>query len=76
MQLLHPQKIIFENTGENEIHFITSENLDLLIKRSDEEIIMEFPVYDTVSATVSPSMLKAFYAVVGCATNLMNVKVL
>src|SRR5476649_1744004 len=52
-------KVIFQNTGENEIHFITVENLELLIKRRNDEIVMEFPVYDTVAATVPPAMLTA-----------------
>jgi len=52
-------KIIFKNNDVNEIHFITSENLDLLIKRWNEEIIMEFPVYDTIDVTVPSEMLEA-----------------
>ncbi len=52
-------KIIFTHTTESEIHFITVEKLDLLIKRNGDEIIMEFPVYDTVAATVPDKMLQA-----------------
>ena len=52
-------KILFRNTDENKIHFITVENLDLLIKRQNYEIIMEFPVYDTIAATVPSAMLEA-----------------
>lgn len=52
-------KIIFSNSDQHEIHFITSENLDLLIRRRDESIIMEFPVYDTVEITVPASLLAA-----------------
>jgi PhzF family phenazine biosynthesis protein len=52
-------KVIFKNTVENEIHFITSENLDLFIKRRNDDIIMEFPIYDTIAATVPSSMLEA-----------------
>jgi PhzF family phenazine biosynthesis protein len=52
-------KVIFSNPGINEIHFITIQNLDLLIKRRGDEIIMEFPVYDTMEAKVPPAMLQA-----------------
>lgn len=52
-------KVLFKNMDENEIHFITSENLDLLIKRRDDEIIMEFPVYDTIDIIVPSAMLEA-----------------
>ncbi len=51
--------IVFKDTGENEIHFITVESLDLLIKKEADEIVMEFPVYDTVDATVPSLMLHA-----------------
>ncbi len=52
-------KILFNDTDEKEIHFITSENLELLIKRHGDEIIMEFPVYDTINIDVPALMLKA-----------------
>jgi PhzF family phenazine biosynthesis protein len=52
-------KVIFKATDKNETHFITVENLDLLIRRSDDEVIMEFPVYATAAATVPSSMLEA-----------------
>ena len=52
-------KVIFKNTGVDEIHFITAENLDLPVKQRDEEIIMEFPIYDTIAATAPLSMLEA-----------------
>jgi PhzF family phenazine biosynthesis protein len=52
-------KVIFSNTGSNEIHFTTIQNLDLLIKRRGDEIIMEFPVYDTTDASAPPAMLQA-----------------
>jgi PhzF family phenazine biosynthesis protein len=52
-------KIIFRNTDENEIHFITSENLDLLIKKQDEEIIMELPLHEIIYTTVPPALLEA-----------------
>ena len=52
-------KVIFKNTDENEIHFITAHNVDLLIKKRDEEIIMEFPIYLTTPAIAPPAMLEA-----------------
>jgi PhzF family phenazine biosynthesis protein len=52
-------KTIFSNTSLEEILFITIENLQLLIKRQGSEIVMEFPVYNTVAATVPPAMLEA-----------------
>jgi len=52
-------KIIFKNRAINEIHFITVEKIDLLIKRKGDEITMEFPVYDTTAATVTAAMLSA-----------------
>lgn len=52
-------KVIFKNTALHEIHFITTENIDLYIRHEDEEIIMEFPVYDTIDVTVPDSMLSA-----------------
>ena len=52
-------KIIFEKTPAPSIHFITVENLNLIIKKDTEHIIMEFPVYDTTPLTAPPSILIA-----------------
>ena len=52
-------KIIFKNTGAEKIHFITGEKIDLFITRENDEIIMEFPVYDTVDITVPEVLLQA-----------------
>lgn len=52
-------KIMFKNTGANEIHFIRTENVDLLIKQRNDDIIMEFPIYDTIETTVPAAMLVA-----------------
>ncbi|MGB3077531.1 MAG: PhzF family phenazine biosynthesis isomerase [Saprospiraceae bacterium] len=52
-------KVLFSNTNEKEIHFLTIENLDLFIRSRGDEIIMEFPVYDTVDATVPSAMPEA-----------------
>jgi PhzF family phenazine biosynthesis protein len=52
-------KVIFENTDVNEILFVTSENLELVIKKYNGEIMMEFPVYDTIPATIPQAPLAA-----------------
>lgn len=52
-------KIIFRNTKDNEIHFITGENIDLFITKKVDEITMQFPVYTTVAAAVPSAMLQA-----------------
>lgn len=52
-------KVIFEKTDATEISFITCENLELVIKKHHAEIVMEFPVYDTVPATVPQTTLTA-----------------
>ena len=52
-------RIIFDKIDLDEIHFITVENLDLTVRRKNENIIMEFPVYDTIATTVPHAMLEA-----------------
>ena len=52
-------KVLFKVGGAGKIHFITIENLDLTVTKQGEEITLEFPVYDTEPAAVSPAMLKA-----------------
>jgi PhzF family phenazine biosynthesis protein len=52
-------KIIFKTTAISELHFITVEKIDLLIKQIGEEIIMAFPLFDTIERTVAASMLDA-----------------
>ena len=52
-------KVIFENTKLTEIIFTTSENLELVVQKQNDEITMEFPVYDTVPATVPTATLTA-----------------
>jgi PhzF family phenazine biosynthesis protein len=52
-------KVLFKETDLNEINFITSENLELVIKKHNDEIVMEFPVYETIAATVPPATLAA-----------------
>jgi PhzF family phenazine biosynthesis protein len=55
--ILAAAKVLFKDTDLNEIYFVTSENLVLVIKKRNEEIMMEFPVYDTVAATIPPATL-------------------
>lgn len=52
-------KVIFGNTDAAELHFITIQNLDLKIQRKGQEISMEFPVYNTVPATIPGGMMAA-----------------
>ena len=54
-------KVLFENTAENEIEFITIEGLHLFVSQDEdrEEIAMEFPVYETIPTTVATGVLKA-----------------
>lgn len=52
-------KVIFENNTADAIHFITVEDIDLLVKQHAGEISMEFPVYKTTPATAVPAMLAA-----------------
>lgn len=52
-------KVLFKNSGINEIHFINVEHLDLFVKIVNEEITLEFPVYETVPAEVPITMLEA-----------------
>ena len=52
-------KVLFSQTTAKDIHFITVENLDLMVQQQDDAITMEFPVYDTVAAMAPPAMLAA-----------------
>lgn len=52
-------KVIFESSREPGIEFITGENVVLPIKRSEDYIIMEFPVYDTTPLKTPLSVLHA-----------------
>lgn len=52
-------KIIFRNAVEKEIHFITTEGLDLLVAVHGNEFTMQFPVYETTAVTVPITMLDA-----------------
>ena len=52
-------KVLFSQSDDTQIHFITSEKLDLLVNKNGEEIIMEFPVYTTSTETANTLMLEA-----------------
>jgi len=57
---LASSKVLFEkNVDINKIHFINIQNLDLLIQRNGEDIIMEFPVYDTKPKDAPIELLKS-----------------
>jgi PhzF family phenazine biosynthesis protein len=52
-------EVLFKHTPHAKIHFLTHEQVDLLITCRGEEITMEFPVYDTVPATAPAALLAA-----------------
>ncbi len=52
-------KVLFRDAGISALHFITIEKTDLFIQRRQDDIIMEFPVFDTVPATATPELLHA-----------------
>jgi len=54
---LASSKIIFDKTGVTNILFLTGENVALTIKKENENIVMEFPVYDTTPLTVPTAIL-------------------
>jgi PhzF family phenazine biosynthesis protein len=52
-------KVIFRDSNLQELRFHTIENIELIISRRAAEIVMEFPVYETIVATISPATLEA-----------------
>lgn len=56
---LASSKILFEKKGLNEIHFINFENLDLYIRQEKEDVVMQFPVYETQAAKAPKALLDA-----------------
>jgi PhzF family phenazine biosynthesis protein len=52
-------KVIFRNSDIQEIHFINVDHLDLPVIRKNEEIIMEFPVYETTPIAIPLIMMEA-----------------
>lgn len=57
---LAASKIVFEKNSEiNKIHFVTIQGIDLLITKEEDNILMEFPVYDTHAMEVPDALIKA-----------------
>ena len=52
-------KVLFQDADLFDIEFVTKEGIELYVKRYDERIAMQFPVYDTVFANVPFKMLDA-----------------
>ena len=52
-------KVVFAIHKLNEVHFMNIQNLDLFAKQSDDQIVMEFPVYETRTADAPPALLAA-----------------
>lgn len=52
-------KVIFERLPLDDIHFITIQNLDLWIRKSGSDLLMEFPVYETEPAAAPKALLAA-----------------
>jgi PhzF family phenazine biosynthesis protein len=52
-------KVIFSTRELNEVHFINIQNLDLFAKELDGQIVMEFPVYETLPADAPAALLAA-----------------
>ena len=52
-------KVIFSIHKLNEVHFINIRRLDLFAKQSNGQIVMEFPIYETLPADAPPALLAA-----------------
>jgi PhzF family phenazine biosynthesis protein len=52
-------KVLFETNALDEIHFITIQHLDLVVRKQHTDISMEFPVYGLEQATAPPELLQA-----------------
>lgn len=68
---LASSKVIFNNSDIKEIGFTTVQNINLNVLSSKDEIVMEFPVYDTITASVSKTVLEALgiATVINCEYN-------
>lgn len=64
-------KVIYENLGLKELHFITAQQLHLKVGREGNVFIMEFPAYDTEPASCPQDLLDALGipAINHCAYN-------
>lgn len=56
---LAASKVLFQNNLISKIHFVNIQNLDLIIQKDGENIIMEFPVYETEPQDAPPELLVA-----------------
>jgi len=56
---LAASKVVFETTNLSEIHFFNIQDLDLHIKKNENEIIMEFPIYKTTPSKAPDELLLA-----------------
>lgn len=52
-------KVLFNDGNLNHIHFITGENIDLYITRDGDDIVMEFPTYQTEAIRVPAAVFNA-----------------
>jgi PhzF family phenazine biosynthesis protein len=52
-------KVVFEENSITDIHFITGENIDLHISRDGDNIVMEFPAYQTIDINVPTEVADA-----------------
>jgi predicted PhzF superfamily epimerase YddE/YHI9 len=52
---LASSKIIFDDTDIEQISFLNCENIELEIRKTDGNIVMQFPVYDTREIDVPQS---------------------
>lgn len=69
---LAASKVLFEQSPTlGEIRFFTGQGLELIITKSDERIVMEFPVYGVKPATVPVELLEAVGVsdIVNCVYN-------
>lgn len=56
---LAASKVLFSKTSLKEINFTTIQDISLPIKSSGEQILMEFPVYQTIPTEVPEALLLA-----------------
>ncbi|HEY6437650.1 MAG TPA: PhzF family phenazine biosynthesis protein, partial [Ignavibacteriaceae bacterium] len=56
---LASSKIIFDTTTLQNIIFINCENVELKIRKANDKIVMQFPVYETTKIDVPKSVLDA-----------------
>src|SRR5690606_25188356 len=54
---LAASKVLFQNNLTSKIHFVTIQNLDLIIQKDGAYIVMEFPVYETEPQDAPPGLL-------------------